>query len=62
MTKGSESTPLFIVVLSRQKLLSLHILQYYIYNCLVLVRSRNGFERDLHKQKNAGITIELKIK
>ena len=29
-------------------------------NCLVLVGSRNGFERDLHKQKNACFTIELK--
>jgi len=27
---------------------------------LVLVGSRNGFERDLHKQKNACFTIELK--
>ena len=30
------------------------------YNCLVLVGSRSGFERDLHKQKNACFTIELK--
>jgi len=29
-------------------------------NCLVLVGSRNGFERDLHKQKNTCFTIELK--
>ena len=29
-------------------------------NCLVLVASRNGFERDLHKQKIACFTIELK--
>ena len=29
-------------------------------NCLILVGSRNGFERDLHKQKNACFTIELK--
>jgi len=29
-------------------------------NCLVLVGSRNGFERDLHKQKHACFTIELK--
>ena len=28
-------------------------------NCLVLVGSRNGFERDLHKQKIACFTIEL---
>ena len=28
--------------------------------CLVLVGSRNGFERDLNKQKNACFTIELK--
>ena len=26
------------------------------YNCLVLVGSRNGFERDLHKPKNACFT------
>ena len=30
-------------------------------NCLVLVGSRNGFERDLHKQKMACFTIELKL-
>jgi len=29
-------------------------------HCLVLVGSRNGFERDLQKQKNACFTIELK--
>jgi len=29
-------------------------------NCLVLVGSRNGFERDLHKHKIACFTIELK--
>ena len=29
-------------------------------NCLVLVGSRNGFEHDLHKQKYACFTIELK--
>jgi len=28
-------------------------------NCLVLVGSRNGFERDLHKQKIASFTIKL---
>jgi len=28
--------------------------------CLLLVGSRNRFERDLHKQKNACFTIELK--
>ena len=28
--------------------------------CLVLVGSRNGFERDLHKQIIACFTIELK--
>jgi len=31
----------------------------YFY-CLVLVGSRNGFERDLHNQKIACFTIELK--
>ena len=30
-------------------------------NCLVLVGSRNGFQRDLQKQKNACFTIELKL-
>ena len=29
-------------------------------NCLVLVGSRNEFERDLHKQKITCFTIELK--
>jgi len=29
-------------------------------NCLVLVGSRNGFEHDLHNQKIACFTIELK--
>ena len=29
-------------------------------NCLVLVGSRNGFERDLHKQNNSCFTNELK--
>ena len=29
-------------------------------HCLVLVGSRNGFERDLHKQIIARFTIELK--
>jgi len=29
-------------------------------NCLVLVGSRNGSERDLHKQKITCFTIELK--
>ena len=29
-------------------------------NCLVLVGSRNRFDRDLHKPKNACFTIELK--
>ena len=29
-------------------------------HCLVLVESRNGFERDLHKQIIACFTIELK--
>ena len=29
-------------------------------NCLVLVGSTNGFERDLHQQKIACFTIELK--
>ena len=29
-------------------------------NCLVLVGSRNGFERDLHNQKMACFTIKLK--
>jgi len=28
-------------------------------NCLVLVGSRNGFERDLHKQTIACFTIEF---
>jgi len=28
--------------------------------CLVLVGSRNGFERDLHKEKIACFTIKLK--
>jgi len=31
-------------------------------NCLVLVGSRNRFKRDLHKQKIACFTNELKIK
>ena len=29
-------------------------------NCLGLVGSRNGFERDLHKQNMSYFTIELK--
>ena len=30
-------------------------------DCLVLVGSRNGFERDLHKQNITSFTIELKL-
>jgi len=30
-------------------------------NCLVLVGSRNGFERDLHKEKIVRFTMELKF-
>jgi len=53
--------PLLWQLYNSKSMLNIVSLSKKLYsNCLVLVDSRNGFERDLLKQKNACFTIELK--
>jgi len=55
-----DLTPPDLLNITPSKALVVYLSKKLKSNCLVLVGSRNGFERDLHKQKNACFTIELK--